>query len=263
LKSLNNQSVFLYYQGDYMINSPPSTQPFVPIDDDTKMEWRKLVEATLFKNSQPLSIIELHKILPQIPESLLSPFIAEITQDYLSYQSALQIRRFPDNKFGFVIRPDIMEESAIIHFTKKADLESTDVQILAFVAYNQPIELQDILDFLDKKAKRSIQLLEQQGYISAVRCKNDGIESCIYSTTPYFADYMGIPNDLDQIKAMIQAQYDECSMKPKRNGKKQKNPHEIPEYLEVSELPKEDKFVSDVSEEDYRTLVAKFDEMFK
>lgn len=246
-----------------MENSTISDGTITFANEEAKYEWKKFVEAALFKSAKPISIIDLHLAFPQIPDNVLPEIIAEITHDYTSYQSSIQLRRFPESKFGFVIRPDIMEEPSIVHFTKKADLDPADTQILAFIAFNQPIELQDILDFLDKKAKKSIQSLEQNGYISAVRSENEGIPSCIYTTTQFFADYMGIPNDLEQIKALIQTQYEACSNKPKRIGKKSKKDHEITEYLEESESPKEDKFAKDVSEEEYRNLVAKFDEMYK
>ncbi len=249
LKFLNN--------GDSMENSALSNiSTDIGMDGD-KNEWKKMVEATLFKNPQPLSIIDLHTVFPQIPALLLPELIGEITQDYISYQSSIQLRRFPESKFGFVVRPDIMEEPSIIKFTKKPDLESGDVQILSFIAYNQPIELQDIIDFLDKKAKKSIQLLEKMGYISANRTEHDGISSCIYTTTQFFADYMGIPNDIEQIKTLIQQQYEAITNKPKRT-KKPKKENEIVEESVISEPPREDKFAAEVSEEEYRNLVAKF-----
>ena len=136
------------------------------------------------------------------------------------------------------------------------------MQLLSFIAFNQPITLEDIIEFLSPKVKKILSGLIQKGFIQPEPIPAAETESEIspnYITTALFADYMGIANDLSTIKQTIQKYYEQLEQK-------QNTPHPPKRHCEKIERsfePKADSLFEIVSEEDFKAAVAKFDEVYK
>ncbi|UYP45079.1 Segregation and condensation protein B [Candidatus Lokiarchaeum ossiferum] len=176
-------------------------------------EWKLLIEAALFKAGKEISIEELSIGLKTIPKKIIIKIINELISDYNSYDSAIEIYQFSSNSFGMQVKTTIMHEVGVIKFTEQQKFKPNEIKTLAFIAYNQPIELQDVVDFIGKAAKKSVNSLKKEGFvnisINSYNALNEAgeevkIKTKVISTTKIFADYLGIPNEKNLIKKKIQ-----------------------------------------------------------
>lgn len=176
-------------------------------------EFKLLVEAALFKAGKEISIEQLFIGLKIIPKKIIRNIIKELISDYNLYNSALEIYQYNSDTFSLQVKTEIMSEVGVINFTEQQKFKPNEIKTLAFIAYNQPIELQDVVDFIGKAAKKSVNSLKKEGFVSISTnsygvLNEDGEEIKMktkeISTTKIFSDYLGIPNEMNLIKEKIQ-----------------------------------------------------------
>ncbi|MCK5347673.1 MAG: SMC-Scp complex subunit ScpB, partial [Candidatus Heimdallarchaeota archaeon] len=135
------------------------------LSKDRYFEWKLLVEAALFKAGKKISVEELCEGLKIIPKSRIAQIVNELISDYEQYNSALEIYQYNSNTFGFQVKNEIMHDHGVSNFMEGQNFKPNEIKTLAFIAYNQPIELQDVIDFIGKAAKKSVNRLKREGFI--------------------------------------------------------------------------------------------------
>jgi chromosome segregation and condensation protein ScpB len=232
-----------------------------------RFEWKLQIEAALFISPQPISIVDIHNQLDDIPQSILAELLHELIRDYKGFQGAIEIHHFPNDTYQMLVCHDVIIEPEIIPFTSGAEFTPAELQVLAFIAFNQPITQEDIFEFLGSKCKKVIIKLESKGYLvkDAVSQtgdmpdqSNNPSESLPYRTSPLFADYMGIRDDMDTIKNTIQSYYE--SLKQKAEAPKVQKKIKFQEMIPRESKP--DRLFEIVSEADFKAAVANFDKTY-
>lgn len=176
--------------------------------EDLELNSIKLsIEAILFQLSQRVSFQEICKHFPEISIDILRALLDELMRDYDNRDSIFEIRLNSDDSYLFQVRAPVLNHPKVRVFTHGKQFDARFTEVLAFIALNQPINLHDIIEFLGNRIVSIVNSLEDQGYIRKERNNNE--ESAPYITTALFADYMGIPNDMDVIKQAIQSEF-EC-----------------------------------------------------
>lgn len=171
------------------------------------------IEALLYSSHQGMHIQQILAAFPGFTPDDLKNLIHELMLDFQAYNSALEIIENEPNHFCFQVKHAVMTNPELNRFTKGVDFTSSEIQLLAYIGYNQPINQQDLIDVLGTKIKKSIKQLEAVKMIE--NCDNKSVTFHIgeesvtmevtgYVTTKKFADYFNIPNDLDAIKALFQ-----------------------------------------------------------
>ncbi len=183
----------------------------LPINVNYK--WKLLVEAALFKAGKKTSIDDLFLGLKIVPKHEITKIIKELISDYEHYNSALEIYQYDSKTFGLQVKNEIMHDHGVSNFMEGQNFKPNEIKTLAFIAYNQPIELQDVIDFVGKAAKKSVNSLKREGFIQIAKNtysvlnengKEVDLRTKELSTTKIFADYLGIANDVNLIKEKIQ-----------------------------------------------------------
>ena len=177
------------------------------------LEYGLKIEAALFLKQKPLSYSQLQDRFPELNKSHLQKIIKALIKRYQNIDSVLEIYQLNENSVGFRLNYSILSDPAVIKFTRGQDMTEAEVKTLAYVAYNQPVEELEILEMVGRGSKKALRNLRKNGFITFVRSKQtvlneDGEEKAIkikeFGTTPLFAEYFGIPNDINYIRENLE-----------------------------------------------------------
>jgi chromosome segregation and condensation protein ScpB len=172
------------------------------------------IEAIIFSSPKGVALSRLLLEFPYLSPRAIKKIIEELASDYTSYHGALALIKNRDDCFQFQIRHSIMLKTGPNAFTHDKDFTPIEIQVLAYIAYNQPIASQDIIDILGTRAKRGIKVLMKKGFITECRDQemnfsigNEEISQIItgWITSPYFAEYFDVPNDLPTIREYFES----------------------------------------------------------
>lgn len=171
------------------------------ISQQLRHHLKKVMEALLFSNADPLPLIKIREvtdtILPLRPRQLRQ-ILEELKQDYLSQQHCFQLEEIAQ---GYVLRT--YEEYApyidLLHRQKRAEKVShAATEVLAIVAYRQPITRPqiDAIRGVDS-AGTLMQLIERQLIEPVGKLEAPG-RPTLYGTTKEFLKHFGL-KDLSQL----------------------------------------------------------------
>jgi segregation and condensation protein B len=86
-------------------------------------------------------------------------------------------------------------------FSMKPLLPQSTLKTLTYIAFFQPITSQDLAEKRGPQVYQHIKQLEQMGFIEG----EPSGKTKIYRTTPAFAEYFGLSQDVEQLKKELQA----------------------------------------------------------
>ncbi len=180
-----------------------------------KCKWANLVESRLFTTSSFVSLSEISKDLPEIPKDLIKRTVYCLQKRYDDINGALEIyvlEECSSFKFKLRIKTSIAKKKSIKKFTWGQRFKPLTLKTLAFIAYNQPIEKEDVVAVMGKTSLSRIKILEKHKFLRAndisysALNENDKeieIKTTEYETTQYFADHLGIPNRVEFIRSKL------------------------------------------------------------
>lgn len=179
-----------------------------------QFQYKRCIEAALFISGSPISVEMLSHRLRDVPHDQIEGLILELIKDYQEEDTALEIYQYAPHTFGFQVRNHVISDPSIAKFTKGSDFTPTEVNTLAFLALNQPIEGRDVTEFIGAGAKKSMKTLLTRGFIrmkkksytilnESEQEKRVNIKE--YSTTQLFADYFGVANQIELIKEKLES----------------------------------------------------------
>jgi chromosome segregation and condensation protein ScpB len=176
----------------------------------SNFEHKMHLEAILFLSNQGISIADLSKKMNLSPKTIRR-LVLELITDYQNQTESLEIYGIEDIIY-MKLRKEIINDPKISKFLHSPKLKPGEIKTLGYIAINQPIEQQDIIDFVGISAKRSIQQLFKQNFIAMSKIQNKYLDengkerkktTKEFKTTQYFADYFGIDNNINQIQEKL------------------------------------------------------------
>ena len=185
-----------------------------PRDNSSDENLINLLEVYFFSNLNIVKLQNIKKIrdFKDIPEKSIISYIQELKSRYNEYAGAIEIVEISKNAYKMQLKPQIYEKKEISNFTLKKPLTSLEIQILGFIAYNQPIEKGDVIDIYGTGAKKKISFLKTNGFIKEENDEfryedEEGKEiiekTKLYWTTPYFAHYFQVEDDIEKIREKL------------------------------------------------------------
>lgn len=175
---------------------------WVQIDQQLQKHLKKVIEALLFACPDPLPLVKIREvtdtILPLRPRQIRH-IIDELKQDYLGQQRAFQLEEIAQ---GYVLRT--YEEYApyidlLIRNKRSEKLSHASTEVLAIIAYKQPITRPQIDAIRGVDSSGTLmQLLERQLVEPVGKLEAPG-RPTLYATTKEFLKHYGL-KDLLELK---------------------------------------------------------------
>src|SRR5574344_1489916 len=165
------------------------------------MNKKAVLEGILFVvGDEGISIDTIKNIL-QIDDSEVMELLTSLRKDYESNERGLRIS-FLGNAFKLTTKEEHKEYyEKLVSDTKNPTLSSASLEVLAVIAYNEPVTRLKIDEIRGVNSAQIVRRLLARGFIK-VCGKDDSIgKPNLYKTTNEFLDYFGLSskNDLPEI----------------------------------------------------------------
>lgn len=167
--------------------------------DDFDPEHLRLLEALLFASAQPLSERDLADKLPA--DSDVTALLAELQRQYTGRGVNL-VRR--EDKWAFRTAPDLAGRLTIEQ-TQTRRLSRAAIEVLAIIAYNQPITRAEIEEVRGVAlSKGTLDLLFEAGWIRPRGRRRSPGKPLQWGTSDGFLDHFGLESleDLPNLKEL-------------------------------------------------------------
>lgn len=165
------------------------------------MNYKAVVEGLLFVvGDEGITVEEMKKVLDVDNETLKQIFL-ELKKDYEKPDRGLRIS-YLGNAFKLTTKEEHKEfyEKLVVD-TKNKTLSNASLEVLAVIAYNEPITRLKIDEIRGVNSSQIVRRLLARGFIK-ICGKEDSIgKPNLYKTTNEFLDYFGLSskNDLPEI----------------------------------------------------------------
>lgn len=178
------------------------TSEWVQIESQLQEHIKRVIEALLFASADPVPLAKISEITRQIyplrPKQIIQ-ILNQLKQDYLAHKRAFKLEEIAH---GYVLRT--YEEYApyiehLFHQKRSEKLSQPATEVLAIIAYRQPITRPqiDAIRGVDSSGTIST-LLERELIETSGRLEAPG-RPPLYSTTKLFLKQFGL-KDLNQLK---------------------------------------------------------------
>lgn len=161
---------------------------------------KNAVELALLAAGQPLDIRTLKRVLDaRIDTAQLRQIIAQLQSDWAT--RALELVESAGG-YQFISRPEYQAHIRRLNPERPARLSRALLEILAIIAYRQPVTRGDIEKIRSiVVSSNQIAFLEEQGWIEEVGHRETPGRPALYATTHVFLDDLGLLslNDLPQL----------------------------------------------------------------
>jgi segregation and condensation protein B len=166
-------------------------------------EVQASVEALLYASSEPLSIKDLKKAIPEAGD-LLQPAIEELKALYGRQGRGLQLVEVAGG-LQITTRPECHEVvSRLLSSAKPSRLTLQALETLAVIAYRQPITVPELMDLRGVRSAGVVRTLLEKKLVRIVGRKPVVGRPLLYGTTKEFLLRFGLKDlrDLPQLKDM-------------------------------------------------------------
>ena len=165
------------------------------------MNLKAVLEGILFiVGDEGTTINDMVKVL-EVTEEEVKNLLMELKKDYESNDRGLRIS-YLGNAFKLTTKEEHREYyERLVSDSKTSGLSNATLEVLAIIAYNEPITRLQVDDIRGVNSAQIIRRLLARGFIK-VCGKSDGIgKPNLYRTTNEFLDYFGLSskNDLPDI----------------------------------------------------------------
>ncbi|UCF38429.1 MAG: SMC-Scp complex subunit ScpB [Acidobacteriota bacterium] len=166
-----------------------------------KGELQNQILAILFANQDPVSIQDLILTFPEETPKRLEELLAEVAQNFNSFQEAMEIRQLGGG-YRISTRPENHEVIRRFLKTKpSAKLSPAALETLAVIAYKQPITLPEIMEIRGVKGTSTIKTLVEKKLIEIRGRKKVVGKPILYGTTVDFLIHFGL-DDLSDLPSL-------------------------------------------------------------
>jgi segregation and condensation protein B len=166
-----------------------------PIDEQTRDQLKKALECVLFVATKPLPLEEVARIL-QVPLDEALMLLNELAVEY-ERRSGLAIVEVASG-WRMVTRPEFAAYISRLHPPQRIRLSRGSLEVLAIIAYHQPITRPEIEQLRGVDSSAAIQSLLEHGLIQVVGYKETVGRPRLYATTQKFLELFGL-RSLDEL----------------------------------------------------------------
>jgi len=159
------------------------------IDEETRSQLRKALECVLFVATKPLPLEEISRIL-QVPLDEALMLLNELAVEY-ERRSGLAVVEVAGG-WRMVTRPEFAHYIARLHPPQRIRLSRGSLEVLAIIAYHQPITRPEIEQLRGVDSSAAIQSLLEHGLIQVVGYKETVGRPRLYATTQKFLELFGL-----------------------------------------------------------------------
>lgn len=164
------------------------TATLFPKEQDRE-QIKKALECVLFMATRPLPLEEVARIL-QIPLDEALMLLNELAVDY-ERRSGLTIVEVAGG-WRMVTKPEFANYIARLHPLQRVRLSRGSFEVLAIIAYNQPITRPEIEQLRGVDSSSAIQSLLEHGLIQVVGYRETLGRPRLYATTQRFLELFGL-----------------------------------------------------------------------
>jgi segregation and condensation protein B len=166
-----------------------------PIDEQTRDQLKKALECVLFVATKPLPLEEVARIL-QVPLDEALMLLNELAVEY-ERRSGLAIVEVAGG-WRMVTRPEFAAYISRLHPPQRIRLSRGSLEVLAIIAYHQPITRPEIEQLRGVDSSAAIQSLLEHGLIQVIGYKETVGRPRLYATTQKFLELFGL-RSLDEL----------------------------------------------------------------
>lgn len=169
-----------------------------------------ILEAMLFvgdRDNKPLSLEKARELMRNVSETEALEALADLNERYFRNGSPYRIVRCGDDGFRLALLPEFNDFAARISGgkTKEFKLSQLAIDVLALIAYKQPITLDEILEVRNNAGSVLAQLVKRE-LISLEKRTVEKKKVAVYQTTPRFLKIFGLES-LDDLPIVGDVDY--------------------------------------------------------
>ena len=194
-----------------------------PIDEQTRDQLKKALECVLFVATKPLPLEEVARIL-QVPLDEALMLLNELAVEY-ERRSGLAIVEIAGG-WRMVTRPEFAAYISRLHPPQRIRLSRGSLEVLAIIAYHQPITRPEIEQLRGVDSSAAIQSLLEHGLIQVVGYKETVGRPRLYATTQKFLELFGL-RSLDELPPL--REWQEQAAKLLAESRNEEGKEEAPE----------------------------------
>lgn len=165
------------------------------MDEQTRQQLRKALECVLFVATKPLPLEEIARIL-EVPLNEALMLLNELAVEY-ERRSGLAVVEVAGG-WRMVTRPEFAPYISRIHPPQRVRLSRGSLEVLAIIAYHQPVTRPEIEQLRGVDSSAAIQSLLEHGLIQVVGHKETIGRPRLYATTQKFLELFGLKS-LDEL----------------------------------------------------------------
>jgi segregation and condensation protein B len=167
--------------------------------DDELTEAR--IEAALYAAGRPLTVDELAKAAKTTSRKKVMAALSRITERVRQNLRSIEVVKVKEGSYAMQLRPEF--NSMAKKFSIQPLLTKSVLKTLTMVAYFQPVSAKTMAEKRGSSVYNHLKQLEDIGLVTSTQ---DGKNS-IYTTTKYFAEYFGLPEDPAQIREKLRKMF--------------------------------------------------------
>jgi segregation and condensation protein B len=166
-------------------------------------EWMKVIEGLIFASDAPLSLQQMQEILQPagLDRQAIRKVIADLAKSLEEGGRALQVVEVAGG-YRLVTRKEIGPWIKKLNRPKKVRLSPASLEVLATIAYKQPVTTPEIEAIRGVNSSGVIKTLLERGLIKVAGRMEAVGNPIMYSTTREFLEYFGLRSlkDLPTLK---------------------------------------------------------------
>lgn len=171
-----------------------------------KREIKSIIESLLFVWGEPLEIKDISRII-DVEKKIVEESINELIDEQEHYRRGI-VLEIVNKKVQLTTRPEHDEYISGLIKTKKKKLSNSSMEVLAIIAYNQPITRVQIDNIRGVKSYSAIDNLKSKDLIEEVGKLDVVGKPILYGTTDKFLTSFNLTslNDLPEIENLENVQ---------------------------------------------------------
>jgi len=153
---------------------------------------KRELEALLFATDAPLTVARLRKIFPDVEAKELRATVAALQEEYDAAGNAFTVVEFGGG-WQIATRPDyapVVEQ--LLRSRRFARLSKAGLEVLAIIAYRQPITRLDIDEIRGVNSSGALATLTERALVTVVGRSQTVGNPLLYGTTREFLNHLGL-----------------------------------------------------------------------
>jgi segregation and condensation protein B len=155
------------------------------------------LEAALYSAGHPLNMEELKQAIRSKSEKVVLKYVNELAKKLEARGGALEVKMLHGQRAVMQLKTEYGK--MVRQFTSRPLLTVGPLKTLGYIAYNQPIDQVQVLDYRGIHIYTHLRLLEDMALISRERTE----KGVVIKTTSFFADYFGLSHDPEKSRHQI------------------------------------------------------------